>query len=204
MILPKSFYQRDDVCLIAQELLGKLLITQFDGIRCVGKIVETEAYRGWGDAACHSHRERRTNRTKVMYEPGGVAYVYLCYGIHNLFNIITNVEDRADAVLIRGIEPIEGVAAMQERRGMKTTKGELTAGPGRVSQAMGIDRSLYGIDLGGPPVWLEDAQSTPANEIETGPRVGVAYAGKDALLPWRYWVRGNGYVSKARPVYDVG
>ena len=131
--LPKSFYTRTDVVQISKDLLGKHLVTNFDGQRTVGKIVETEAYRAPDDKACHAHLNRFTKRTQVMFEEGGVAYVYLCYGIHHLFNIVTAKEGMAHAILVRGIEPVENVELMMERRGMDKLKTQLTAGPGVLS-----------------------------------------------------------------------
>jgi DNA-3-methyladenine glycosylase len=200
--IPIEFYRQKDVLILAKALLGKHLITEIDGKISRGLIVETEAYRGWGDQACHAHAGRRTARTRTMYEPGGIAYVYLCYGIHHLFNIITNEAEHADAVLVRAIEPLEGTAHMLRRRGMETLAPRLGAGPGCVTQALGIDCSHNGLELAGSTVWLEDAGNQyPAEQIAQGPRVGIAYAGEDALLPWRFWLKGNPYVSKARPKY---
>jgi len=182
---------------VAQDLLGKYLYTTIGGILTGGMIVETEAYSGVNDKACHSHLSRRTQRTEIMYHQGGVAYVYLVYGIYYLFNIVTNVEGSADAVLIRAIEPEEGVAEMLLRRNMPTIKPNLTAGPGVLSIAMGINKKLYGADLTGDTIWIEDKGiEVPAEGIAIGPRVGVDYAGEDALLPWRFWLKGNKWVSR--------
>jgi DNA-3-methyladenine glycosylase len=197
--LQKSFYTRSDVVRIAQELLGKYLFTSFDGVITGGIIVETEAYAGVGDRACHSHLSRRTNRTEIMYHEGGVAYVYLVYGMYNLFNIITNQKDKPDAVLVRAIEPAVGIEEMLLRRGMPVVKPNLTAGPGVLSIAMGIDKKLYGADLTGNVVWLEDNGIHVAeDDIGIGPRIGIDYAGDDALLPWRFWIKDNKWVSKKR------
>jgi DNA-3-methyladenine glycosylase len=197
--LPKSFYTRPNVVQVAQELVGKHLYTNIDGIKTGGMIVETEAYSGENDQACHAHLNRRTQRTEIMYHEGGVAYVYLIYGIYHLFNIITNVKDRADAVLVRAIEPQEGVEEMLLRRNMATLKPNLTAGPGVLSIALGINRKLYGAELTGDMIWLEDrGVSFSPEHIATGPRIGVDYAGGDAMLPWRFWLKGNRWVSKKR------
>ncbi|MCC9137582.1 DNA-3-methyladenine glycosylase [Pontibacter silvestris] len=199
MKLPLSFYTRPDVVQIAQELLGKYLYTNHNGIITSGMIVETEAYSGENDRACHAHLNRRTKRTEIMYHEGGVAYVYLIYGIYHLFNIITNKKDKADAVLIRAVEPETGVEEMLLRRNMADAKPNLTAGPGVLSIALGIDKSLYGADLTGDAIWVENKGSDVAAEnIAAGPRIGVDYAGDDALLPWRFWIRGNKWVSKKR------
>jgi DNA-3-methyladenine glycosylase len=199
-ILDEAFYQRENVVQIGKELLGKYLFTQINGEKAGGMIVETEAYSHVNDRACHSHLQRRTQRTEIMYHNGGVAYVYLCYGIHHLFNIITNVQDKADAVLIRAIEPIENIEIIQTRRGISKVVPQLTAGPGTLSQALGITTAHYGLPLTmGELIWLEDEgiQIAPENIIAS-PRVGVDYAGEDALLPWRFRIRDNSWTSKAK------
>ncbi|SFG92217.1 DNA-3-methyladenine glycosylase [Pontibacter chinhatensis] len=199
MKLPKEFYTRPDVVQLAQELLGKYLYTCVDGMLTGGMIVETEAYSGQNDRACHAHLNRRTARTEIMYSEGGVAYVYLIYGIYHLFNIITNEQDKADAVLVRAIEPEVGIEEMLLRRGFESIKSNLTAGPGVLSIALGIDRKLYGADLTGDTIWLEDKGLVlPAESIAAGPRIGVDYAGEDALLPWRFWLKGNKWVSRKK------
>lgn len=191
--LPRSFYQRGDVVQIAKDLLGKMLVTHFDDRIAVGKIVETEAYCGRGDKACHANG-KRTPRTEVMYGQGGHAYIYLCYGIHHLFNVVTNVEGKADAVLIRGLEPIHGMDAMQKRRNY--TKGKLASGPGTLSQAMGIRVSMSGLDLTANQIWIGENPDNETIEILSGKRIGVEYAAEDALKPWRFVIAGNNYVSK--------
>ncbi|MEJ8757932.1 DNA-3-methyladenine glycosylase [Pontibacter sp. H259] len=197
MKLQKDFYTRANVVQIAQELLGKYLYTSVDGMLTGGMIVETEAYSGENDRACHAHLNRRTARTEIMYHEGGVAYVYLVYGIYNLFNIITNVEGKADAVLIRAIQPETGVEEMLLRRNMQIIKPNLTAGPGVLSIALGINRNHYGEDLTGNTIWLEDKGVTVAPEnMMTVPRVGIDYAGDDALLPWRFYIKGNKWISR--------
>lgn len=184
---------------LAQELLGKYLYTSIDGMLTSGMIVETEAYSGENDKACHAHLNRRTTRTEIMYQEGGVAYVYLVYGIYHLFNIITNEKDKADAVLVRAIEPEVGVEEMVLRRGFQSIKPNLTAGPGVLSIALGINKKLYGANLTGDTIWIEDKGLTlPAESIATGPRIGIDYAGEDALLPWRFWVKGNKWVSRKK------
>lgn len=193
--LPKAFYQRPNVVKIAQELLGKVLFTQIDGVITGGRIVETEAYNGREDKACHAYH-RRTPRTEVMYESGGLAYVYLCYGIHHLFNVVTNKAGLADAVLIRAIEPIVGLTSMRERRGVSTTK--ITSGPGVLSKALGIQRTMTGTDLLGDEIWISRPLEKSTFEIVTDVRVGVDYAEEHALLPWRFYVDGNSYVSRLK------
>lgn len=165
-------------------------------------VVETEAYSGLNDAACHAHLGRRTKRTQIMYQQGGVAYVYLIYGIYSLFNIVTNTEGTADAVLIRAIEPTEGIEEMQVRRGLSKVETRLTAGPGLVTRALGISTQHNGTDITGTEIWFEDrGVPVPEDHIKAGPRVGVAYAGADALLPWRFSLKGSRWVSKANPKY---
>ncbi|WP_066832265.1 DNA-3-methyladenine glycosylase [Rufibacter ruber] len=202
--LPEAFYTRPDVVTIARELLGKHLCTRFDGVLTRGLVVETEAYSGTRDAACHAHLGRRTKRTEIMYHQGGVAYVYLIYGIYSLFNVVTNAEGTADAVLIRAIEPLEGIEEMRLRRNLAKIEPRLTAGPGLLTQALGISTRHTGASLTGSEIWFEDrGLEVPEQDILEGPRVGVAYAGADALLPWRFRLKGSRWVSKANPKYQV-
>ncbi|PSR54522.1 DNA-3-methyladenine glycosylase [Adhaeribacter arboris] len=197
--LPKSFYTRAGVVQIARDLLGKYLFTNLDGVITGGKIVETEAYSGENDMACHSHSGRRTARTEIMFQEGGVAYVYLIYGIYALFNIITNEAEKADAVLIRAIEPIEGLPEILLRRNQTKVTPKLTAGPGLVTLALGITKKHYGTDLTGDTIWLENrGEIIQEEQIIASPRVGVDYAGEDALLPWRFRVQGSPWTSKAK------
>ncbi|HTM67100.1 MAG TPA: DNA-3-methyladenine glycosylase [Flavipsychrobacter sp.] len=199
MILPDSFYQRPDVVAIAKELLGKVLVTNFDGQYTSGLIVETEAYKGAADKASHAFGNRRTNRTEVMYGHGGVAYVYLCYGIHHLFNVVTNVEHIPHAILIRAIEPLEGFELMLERRRKEKLLPNLTAGPGAMSEALGIKTKHTGLNLQGPEISIEDnGIKIPRSQIVSATRVGVAYAQEDALLPYRFYINDNKYVSKGK------
>jgi len=195
--IPASFYERRDVVSISRELLGKYLFTCIDGDLTGGIITETEAYNGVIDKASHAFGGRKTNRTEVMHRHGGIAYVYLCYGIHEMFNIVTSIEGEPDAVLIRGVEPVEGVDIMLMRRNMEKLKPNLTTGPGSVGQALGISRKINGISLQSDTLWLEDRGLVIENEqIAAVPRIGVAYAGHDALLPFRFYIKGNPYVSK--------
>ena len=197
--LPKSFYIRPGVVPIARELLGKFLFTNIDGVITGGKIVETEAYSGENDLACHSHSGRRTARTEIMFQEGGVAYVYLIYGIYALFNIITNTAEKADAVLTRAIEPTEGVPEMLLRRNQTKISPKLTVGPGLLTLALGITTKHYGTDLTGNTIWLEDRGEVIAdNQVIASSRVGVAYAGADALLPWRFRLQNSIWTSKAK------
>ena len=197
MKLPLSFYNSDDVVNISKSLLGKYLFTYIDGAITGGYIVETEAYNGVIDRASHAFGNRLTPRTKTMFEQGGIAYVYLCYGIHEMFNVVTSVEGQPHAVLIRAINPTEGLDIMQFRRIMPVVKPTITAGPGSVAKALGISRQVNGISLQSDTLWIEDRGLTfNDTEIAAVPRVGVDYAGEDALLPYRFYVKGNPYVSK--------
>lgn len=194
--LKLDFYRRDNVLEVAEDLIGKLLITYKDGIRTGGRIVECEAYAGAPDKASHAFGGRRTARNEVMYKDGGLAYVYLCYGIHHLFNVVTNVKETPHAVLIRGLEPVIGIQDMLLRTGKSKPDDTLTRGPGNVSKALGIHTIDTGTSLVGGRIFLaDDGFNYGAREIFKSPRIGVDYAGKDALLPYRYYVKGNPFVS---------
>jgi DNA-3-methyladenine glycosylase len=197
MILPESFYTRKDVVKIARELLGKVLITNINGSVTSGIIVETEAYAGVTDKASHAYGGRRTNRTEIMYSQGGVTYVYLCYGIHHLFNVVTNIQDTPHAILIRAIEPLEGIKTMLQRRGKELVIPALTAGPGAMSMALGITTGNTGLSLQGPEIAIEDRKTRKSN-IVAATRVGVAYAAEDALLQYRFYINNNKFVSKGK------
>ena len=197
MKLPESFYLNTDVVHLSKNLLGKYLFTCIDGVTTGGYIVETEAYNGIIDKASHSYGNRITPRTKTMFMQGGIAYVYLCYGIHEMFNVVTSVEGQPHAILIRAIHPTEGLEAMLYRRNMIALKPNITQGPGSVAKALGISRAINAISLQGDTLWIEDrGLIIPDEDIVAGPRVGVDYAGEDALLPYRFYVKGNVYVSK--------
>ncbi|PZR22601.1 MAG: DNA-3-methyladenine glycosylase [Flavobacterium psychrophilum] len=201
MKLPFSYYQNQDVTFLAKDLLGKVLCTDIDGILTSGVIVETEAYFGIQDKASHAYGGRRTARTETMYAQGGVSYVYLCYGLHHLFNVITSVENEPHAVLIRAIVPLDGLGIMEQRRNMPVSKVAFTAGPGATAKALGIDRSQNGKDLTGNEIWIEDRGIRfTEEEIEATPRVGIAYAQEQALLPWRFFVKGCRYVSRPNKI----
>jgi DNA-3-methyladenine glycosylase len=196
MKLPESFYRRTNVVRIARELLGKGLFTRINEVVTGGMIVETEAY-SWKERGCHAFGARKTTRNAVMFGNGGYSYVYLCYGLHHLFNVVTNVENNADAVLIRAIQPLEGIAEMTNRRGKLANKFHLTSGPGKLTRALGIDRNWNGKSLLDNEIWMEDlAQKIVTGKIEASPRIGIDYAGDDALLPWRFTIKGNRWVSK--------
>ncbi|MCF6404012.1 DNA-3-methyladenine glycosylase [Chitinophaga filiformis] len=194
--LSSGFYNRPDVLTIARELLGKIIVTKFNGELTSARIVETEAYAGVIDKASHAYGGRRTARTEIMYHEAGVAYVYLCYGIHQLFNIVTNEPDIPHAILIRGAEPITGVPVMLRRTGKKVADFTLTRGPGNVSKALGITTGHTGESLLEDEFHLvSDGFIPPAEDIIATPRIGVDYAGADALLPYRFIIRSNKYVS---------
>lgn len=187
MKLERSFYTRSNVVQIAKDLLGKYLYTCWNGKITGGIITETEAYAGITDRASHAYNNRRTQRTGIMYWQGGTAYIYLCYGIHSLFNVVTNVEGIPHAVLIRAIHPTDGIDLMLKRRNKKKSDKTLTSGPGSVSQALDIHYSHTGKDLLGDEIWIEDKGiKIHPNKIIEGQRIGVDYAGEDAKLPYRF------------------
>ena len=196
-----DFYQRANVLQIAKELLGKILVTRWsdpDGYweETSGRIVEVEAYNGAIDKASHASGGRRTNRNEVMYGKGGVAYVYLCYGIHHLFNVVTNEKEIPHAVLIRALEPLTGIDIMLERTGKEKLDHTLTRGPGNVSKAMGIYTSHTGESLLGKTMFIaEDDFVLSKKDMAASPRIGVDYAGEDAKLPYRFFIKGNPFVS---------
>lgn len=196
MKLTDSFYQRTNVVMIARELLGKVLFTNVNGIVTGGMIVETEAY-SWKEKGCHAYGSKKTERNSVMFERGGHAYVYLCYGMHYLFNIVTNRIDIAEAVLVRAVEPVHGIEEMFLRRGKLRNDFHLTSGPGKLTKALGIDRKLNGKFLLDNEVWVEDVGTRISKRnIVASPRIGIDYAGEDAFLPWRFTVKGNDWISK--------
>lgn len=195
MKLTDSFYQGCDVQKIARQLLGKVIVTRNNKILTSGMIVETEAY-SYKEKGCHAYNNLRTPRTEVMFQDGGVAYVYLCYGIHHLFNIVTNRQDQAEAVLLRAVEPIDGVA-MMIKRSMAKSKDRLTSGPGKLTKALGIDRSINGKPLTLNHVWLEDRGiKISKGQIVSTKRVGIDYADEDAKLLWRYYIKDNAWISR--------
>ena len=194
--IQKSFYHTNDVAGIARDLLGKYLFTCVGGSITGGIIVETEAY-SHKERACHAYGNRQTGRNSVMFESGGVSYVYMIYGIHFLFNIVTNKAGIADAVLIRAIEPRIGIDTMMRRRDMKDLETRITAGPGSLSKALGITLDLYGYALDSDRIWLEYGDSNPVHsEIIHRKRIGVEYAKDDAELLWRFYLKNNDFVSK--------
>jgi len=194
--LPREFYTRPNVVTIARDLLGKLLVVPAaDGTRVSGTIVEAEAYQGPADRAAHSYGGRRTKRTETMYKIGGTAYVFFVYGMYNQFNVVTNVIDFPHAVLIRALEPVEGIEWMRERRHAQPDRN-LTNGPGKLCIALGIDRSFDGTDLRGKQAWIEHGETLSSRRIASGPRIGIDYAEDWVDKPWRFWIKGNEFVSK--------
>jgi DNA-3-methyladenine glycosylase len=196
-LLPREFYTRTNVLAIARQLLGTLLVVPApDGTRVSGIIVETEAYRGPQDRASHAYGGRRTNRTETMYQIGGTAYVYFVYGMYHQFNVVTNVQDIPHAILIRALEPVEGMELMRRRRHGQSDHN-LTNGPGKLCIALGIGRGLDRVDLMGDRVWIEAGERRIApSAIAAGPRVGIDYAEEWVDKPWRFWIRNNPYVSR--------
>ena len=182
--LTASFYHRTNVVTIAKELLGKLLVTAFDGKLTAGRIAETEAYNGVADKASHAYGGRRTKRTEIMYAAGGIAYVYLCYGIHHLFNVVTNTSDKPHAVLIRAIEPVMGIEIMLQRMKKEKPDNTVGRGPGNVSKALGISVQHTSLSLLDKEIYVaDDGIVIKPSQIIATPRIGVDYAAEDALLP---------------------
>jgi DNA-3-methyladenine glycosylase len=197
-MLPSSFYQKTDVIYLAKKLLGKAIYTNINNELTAGIIVETESYRGVNDKASHAYNNKRTKKNEAMYLEGGNIYVYICYGIHHLLNVVTNKKDIPHAILIRAIEPTIGIDVMLKRRNKKKENYSLTAGPGSLTQALGISILHNMKSLNDKEIWIEDVN----NEIEEyniikSPRVGVSYAKEDALLPWRFRIKDNPWTSKA-------
>jgi len=193
--LGHSFYLNDNVVKIAKSLLGKVLVTSMEGVVTSGMIVETEAY-SWKEQGCHAFNHKRTKRNEPMYYGGGISYVYLCYGVYELFNVVTNQEGIPEAVLIRALEPIDGIASMLERR--KTTHAtRITSGPGKLTRALGISRQHNGTDIAGDSIWIEDRNIVvKPSQIVRSSRIGLNVKGEDALLPWRFTIKSNVWVSK--------
>ena len=203
-ILPSVFYRRADVTQIARELLGKVLVTQMNGGRCSARIVETEAYAGVVDKASHAYGGRFTDRTRVMYEDGGVAYVYLCYGIHHLFNVVTHVKGVPHAVLVRAAEPLEGLSLMSYRSGRPNGDSRVCSGPGKLARAMGITGEFNGRSLLHARFHIADDGLRFSDDIiRSTPRIGVDYAGDDALLRYRFIVGGSPFLSGSRAFNEV-
>ena len=194
--LTREFYTRADTLQIARELLGKtLVVPDENGARVSGIIVETEAYCGIEDKAAHSYNNRRTKRTETMFAIGGTAYIFFIYGMYYQFNVVTGALDVPHAVLIRAVEPLENIEKMRERRGQMKDRN-LTSGPGKLCIALGIDKTFNNLDLLGDQVWLEEGAKISDSEIASGKRIGIDYAEEYAEKSWRFWLKGNSFVSR--------
>ncbi len=194
MKLPESFYIRRNVTTIARQLLGKVLTTKINRQVTSGIIVETEAY-SYKERGSHAFKGV-TKRNEVMFEQGGKAYVYLCYGVHEMFNVVTNDANKAEAILIRALEPVSGIEIMQKRMGVGVST-RITSGPGKLTKALGIDRKLNGEELKKNIIWIEDKGiKIQRAAIVCSARIGIDYAGEDALLPWRFTIKGSKWISK--------
>ena len=197
--VPREFFARPTLA-VARDLLGAHLVRRLDGARLSGVVVECEAYIGQDDTACHASRGR-TARTEVMYGPPGYAYVYFTYGIHWMLNVVTEKEGFPAAILVRAIQPMEGIPtmrALRRARGNPRSERELTSGPARLTQALAVDKALDGADLvTGEQLWLEPGDTFPDDAVERGPRIGINYAAQaDRLAPWRIWALHNPFVSR--------
>ena len=194
--IPVSYYKNSDTLELSKDILGKKLVTKVDNQITSGIIVESEAYLGVNDKASHAFDNKLTSRTSTMFEEGGISYIYLCYGMHSVFNIVTYNKGIPEAILIRAIKPIDGISMMCKRRNMKEKSYNLTNGPGKLSQALGITKKLNRQSLRGDDIWLEDIKiSFKNNNILSSPRIGVDYAGTDAKLPYRFYIKNNKWVS---------
>ncbi|MFI5152059.1 MAG: DNA-3-methyladenine glycosylase [Chitinophagales bacterium] len=203
--LDGTFYDRPKVLEIARELLGKILVTHMDGLLTSGRIVETEAYAGIIDRASHAYGGRRTVRNEVMYQPAGTAYIYLCYGVHHLFNVVTNKAEVPHAILVRALNPLSGIETMLKRTGKRTLDFQLTRGPGNLSKAMGLHTKYSGYSLLSDKIYIaEDDFILDPKEIVKTTRIGVDYAGRDASRKFRFIVKGNPYVSGGRKMGGGG
>ncbi|MDO7854466.1 DNA-3-methyladenine glycosylase [Hymenobacter convexus] len=198
--LPAAFFQRPDVLSIARDLLGKHLYTNLNGVVTAGRVVETEAYRHEGDNSLTLHLQRKRHQAQGLHVPGGAAYIYTVYNRYALFNIATHDAAHPDAVLIRAIEPTLGIEEMLRRRGLAAPKRGFTAGPGLLSQALGITPALTGLPVTGEVLWFEDHREDVAEvDVVVSARVGLEYAGAEAAgLPWRFRLRDSKWTSPAK------
>lgn len=191
-----NFYKRTNVVTIARELLGKIIVTNLEGGLTSARIVETEAYEGITDRASHAWAGKRTARNEVMYAAGGISYVYICYGMHQMFNVVTNDNGVPHAILIRAAEPVDGLDIMLERTGKKIADNSITKGPGNLAKALGISKIHTGYKLAEKSIYIaNDGFVVGEDQIGTSKRIGVDYAGEDALLPYRFYIKGNRFVS---------
>ena len=186
MKISKDYFLQDDVVSLAKSLIGCTMHSFIDGMYCCGIIVETEAYAGITDRASHAYGDRKTARTEVMYRSGGIAYIYFSYGMHHLFNVVTAAAGIPHAVLIRGLFPLVGEDFMQQRRGRKIAVADLANGPAKLTKSMGITLKHNCLSLDGNVIWFENEAPNLINKLVSGPRIGIDYAGEDALLPYRF------------------
>ena len=194
--LTREFYTRADTLQIARDLLGKTLVVPDEfGKRVSGVIVETEAYCGIEDKAAHSYNNRRTSRTETMFAVGGTVYIFFIYGMYYQFNIVAGAVDVPHAVLIRAVEPLGNIEVMRQRRGRMKDQN-LTSGPGKLCIALGINKTFNNSDLLGEKIWLEEGAKISDAEIASGKRIGIDYAEEYAEKPWRFWLKGNSFVSR--------
>jgi len=193
--LSADFYTRENTLLVCRQLLGKKLCTSIDGIFTSGIIVETEAYRGPGDLGSHAYNNKRTTRNDIMYAEGGVVYMYICYGIHDMLNIVTGKEGSSHAVLIRALQPADGVLHMCERREIQDLK-RLCKGPGALAKALGLSKKHNGVSLESDLIWVEDAPALVEESIVETSRVGLNIQGLYRDIPWRFYIKGNPFISK--------
>ena len=197
--LPVEFYRQEDVVSVARQLLGKHLYSNIGGQLTGGIIVETEAYRGPDDRGSHAYNNKRTARNEIMYKAGGVAYMYICYGIHDMLNIVTGTEGTSHAALIRAIEPIDGLSIMCERRGIFNDNKRLCQGPGALAKAMGLSKFHNGTDLQNDLIWITDEGLSYTDEqVIASARIGMNFDGPYKTIPWRFYVKGNVHVSRPR------
>ncbi|RCW51626.1 DNA-3-methyladenine glycosylase [Halanaerobium sp. ST460_2HS_T2] len=196
MRLNQEFYQKNAVQ-AAKDLIGKIIVRKYNGKIIKVRIVETEAYCGAQDKASHAHNNKKTKRTAPMFMPGGYSYIYLIYGMYYCFNVVTAAENKPHAVLIRGVEPLEGLDQIKENRQIKSSKiEELTNGPGKLSQALKIDKNLNGCNLiESSALYITDNKKEEF-EIESSPRVNIDYAEEYKNKKWRFFIKNNKYISK--------
>lgn len=193
--LPPHFYMQEDTLQVSRQLLGKKLCTAIDGVYTSGIIVETEAYRGPEDLGSHAYNQKRTARNDMMYSEGGVVYMYICYGIHDMLNIVTGKEGSSHAVLIRALQPADGVYHMCERRGIQDLK-RLCKGPGALAKALGLNKLHNGVSLQSDAIWIEDADDLKAESIVETSRIGLNIQGVYRDIPWRFYIKGNQFISR--------
>ena len=188
-VLAPGYYLSEDVIGLARDLIGRVICSFINQKLVCGIITETEAYAGVNDKASHAYGGRNTSRTSILFREGGCAYIYLCYGVHSLFNVVTSGLGIPHAVLIRSVLLTEGIPFALHRMGKREYNPAMTIGPGRVSKAMAFHYSQSGCSLQGPHIYIEDRRTEfPVEIIHAGPRIGVDYAGEDALLPYRFFV----------------